>query len=260
MGRKRSNGMLLSAGEFTGVPLAAILELAGVRPGAVSVRLEGADFGRPNSDVEPFYYDKALPLEKALEPDTIVAWALNGEYLDHVHGAPARAVVPGWSGNWHVKWLQRIEVLDHPGECWYQTEYYVYGQSLENHEGMLTLVPSKSIVTFPGPEGATLPRGRHVIRGLAWSGAGRVAQVEVSIDGGTTWRQARLEPPAQKWMWVRWSLPWDFDQPGRYVIKARAIDEAGRVQGSDPRYEDRARNFLLKNFAGIIRVELTIHE
>ena len=112
--------MWLSAGEFTGAPLAAVLHHAGLTGKAVSIRAEGWDSGIPATPFpetapdNPFNYDKALPLEKALHPDTIVAWAQNGEPLEHLHGAPVRLIVPGWSGNWSVKWLQRLEVLDNP--------------------------------------------------------------------------------------------------------------------------------------------------
>ena len=102
--------MILSAGEFTGVPLAAVLEQAGIGARAAHVRAEGWDQGVPASaspGTKPFFYDKGLPLEKALHPDTILAWAMNGELLEHLHGAPVRLVVPGWSGNWSVKWIRR---------------------------------------------------------------------------------------------------------------------------------------------------------
>ena len=105
----------LRAGEFTGVPLAAVLERAGLGAKAAHVRVEGWDCGVPASaspGTKPFFYDKGLPLEKALHPDTILAWAMNGELLEHLHGAPVRLVVPGWSGNWSVKWARRIEVLE----------------------------------------------------------------------------------------------------------------------------------------------------
>src|SRR3989304_2909615 len=93
----------MSAGEFTGVPLAEVLKKAGLKPGA-----------------------------KAVRPDTLLAWSMNGEYLTHIHGAPVRAVVPGWSGNWWAKWLQNIEVMDHVPQCYYQHHYFVYGQSPED--------------------------------------------------------------------------------------------------------------------------------
>lgn len=260
---RRADGLLLSAGEFTGVPLAAVLEQAGLGPNAVSVRVEGWDRGSPNpaghglpesyAGIPPFNYDKGLPLEKALHPDTLLAWAMNGQYLDHIHGAPLRLVVPGWSGNWSVKWVQRIEVLDRPATCWYQTEYYYFSASPDDPaREMITALPVKSLLTEPD-DGATLPRGRRLLRGLAWSGAGTVTGVEVSADGGRTWRAARLEEPRERWLWVRWSLPWDFDQPGTYTILCRASDEVGRAQPHEPR-----RNWLRKNFNGIVPVTITI--
>ena len=118
---------LVSGGEWTGVPLAELLNLAGLKKGAQSIHCVGYDRGRPDptpqyaatgrTDIEVhdpgiINYDKALPLEKALHPDTLLVWAMNGEYLQHIHGAPLRLVVPGWSGNWSVKWLKEINVLD----------------------------------------------------------------------------------------------------------------------------------------------------
>lgn len=253
---------IMAAGEFTGIPLATLLQEAGLQAKAGWVRMEGFDFGKPGDNPEwpvEFHYDKALPLQKALDSDTIVAWAMNGEYLDHIHGAPARVVVPGWSSNWHVKWLRRIEVTEQMPPCYYQTQYYVYGGSLKEgeREEIVSALPVKALITQPKEDAVTWPRGKQVIRGLAWSGMGPVTQVEVSVDGGKTWHAARIEEPREKWMWVRWSLPWQFE-PGKYTLKARAYDAAGRVQGTDPRYELRKGNFLSKNYAGIIPVEATV--
>lgn len=95
-------------------------------------------------------------MEKALHPDTILARAQNGEALDHVHGAPVRLVVPGWPGNWSVKWVQRIEVLDKPATCWYQTEYYYYSQSPDDPQReIITSLPVKSMITFPKDDNPT---------------------------------------------------------------------------------------------------------
>ena len=112
------------------MPLATVLARAGPQPprGARARRRLGpwcAASAKPGT--QPFYYDKGLPLEKALHPDTILAWAQNGELLEHLHGAPIRLLVPGWSGNWSVKWVQRIEVTAEPPDCWYHWQFYYYG-------------------------------------------------------------------------------------------------------------------------------------
>jgi DMSO/TMAO reductase YedYZ molybdopterin-dependent catalytic subunit len=258
IGRKpcrADEAMILSAGEFTGVPLAAVLERAGLGAKAAHLRVEGWDCGVPASapGIEPFSYDKGLPLEKALHPDTILAWAMNGELLEHLHGAPVRLVVPGWSGNWSVKWIRRIEVLEQPPDCWYHYNFYYYGDSPNDpNKELITTIGVKSIVTYPRDDQGTLPRGLHVIRGRAWSGGGTIAQVEVSVDGGESWHAAHLEEPRERWMWVRWSYLWEA-QPGRCHIMSRATDEVGRVQPREPRY-----NNMRKNFNAIVGYDITI--
>jgi DMSO/TMAO reductase YedYZ molybdopterin-dependent catalytic subunit len=253
---RREEAMILSAGEFTGVPLAAVLERAGLGPRAAHVRVEGWDQGVPPSaspGTEAFFYDKGLPLEKALHPDTILAWAMNGELLEHLHGAPVRLVVPGWSGNWSVKWVRRIEVLEQPPDCWYHYNFYYYGNSPNDPDKeLITMIGVKSIVTYPRDDQTTLPRGLHVLRGRAWSGGGAITKVEVSVDGGDRWHAAHLEEPRERWMWVRWSYLWDA-QPGRYHIMSRATDEVGRMQPREPRY-----NNMRKNFNAIVGYEITV--
>lgn len=138
--------------------------------------------------------------------------------------------------------------------CWYQTEYYYYSQSADDPQReIITTLPIKSMVTSPKDNNPTLPRGRHVLRGFAWSGAGMITRVEVSVDDGKTWHVAHLEEPREKWLWARWSLPWDFQEPGQYAILCRATDEAGRVQSREARW-----NQLRKNFNGIVPVQVTI--
>lgn len=251
----------VSSGEFTGVSLSLVLEKAGLNASAVGVRAEGFDRGRPSEQAaqgaaggpEEINYDKCLPLEKALDPDTIVAWALNGEYLRHVHGAPMRLVVPGWSGNWSVKWLQRLEVLDHIAPCFYQTEYFFYADSLEAEDRtMVTAMGVKSIITDPRDDDPPQARGERVVRGLAWSGYGAITRVEVSVDGGDSWHDAHLEEPRERWLWARWSYRWNAQEPGDYKIMSRATDEAARQQ---PQIE---WNVLRKNFDGIVPVDVTV--
>jgi DMSO/TMAO reductase YedYZ molybdopterin-dependent catalytic subunit len=254
---RAKEGMILSAGEFTGVPLATVLAQAGLGPKAAHVRAEGWDYGVPTqaaSGTQPFYYDKGLPIEKALHPDTLVAWAQNGERLQHLHGAPIRLLVPGWSGNWSVKWLRRLEVLQEPPDCWYHFNFYYYGNGPDDPDKkLITSIGIRSLVTFPRDDVSTLPRGVHVIRGRAWSGAATIANVDVSVDGGTTWHSAHIEAPRERWMWVRWSYVWHAEQPGRYRIMSRASDEVGRVEPRTPRY-----NNMRKNFSAIVPTEVMI--
>ena len=249
--------MILSASEWTGVPLAAVLNDAGLTGRATHVRGEGWDKGLPGTAVEgtePFYYDKALPLEKALHPDTLIAVAQNGQRLQHLHGAPARLIVPGWSGNWSVKWLWKLQVMDHEPPCWYHYNFYYYGDSTDDpNKELITTIGVRSIITQPNDNTETMPKGTHVIRGFAWSGAAPITQVDLSVDGGKTWQATRLEGPREPYMWVRWSYLWDADKAGKYTLMARASDGAGRVQSREPRY-----NVMRKNFSAIVGYDITI--
>ena len=109
------------------------------------------------------------------------------------------------------------------------------------------------MITHPNDDTSTLPAGTHVIRGYAWSGAGVITQVEVSVNGGETWHAARLEEPRDRWMWVRWSYVWDAHNLGDYCIMSRSADAAGRVQSQEPRY-----NNMRKNFSAIVGYDITI--
>ena len=129
----------------------------------------------PPPGTKPFYYDKGLPIEKALHPDTILAWAQNGQLLEHLHGAPVRLLVPGWSGNWSVKWLTKLELMEREPDCWYHYQFYYYGNSPDDPDKeLITSIGVKSIITQPNDDTETLPPGIHMIRGYAWSGAGAI--------------------------------------------------------------------------------------
>ncbi len=258
----------VSAGEFTGVPLAEVLKKVGLKSNAVSVRFQGFDRGQPDlavqyrsvgrSDfklVDPgvINYEKGMPMAKAMHPDTLLAWSMNGEWLTHIHGAPVRVVTPGWSGNWWVKWLEQIEVLDHIPQCYYQHHYFTYGEGPDDpRKEMVTAMGVRCIILNPLDEDSPLERGAHKIQGRAWSGMGMIKRVEVSVDGGKSWADAHLEEPVERWLWVRWSLLWEADKPGAYQIMARATDETGRVQPQIP------WNYQRKNFDGIVPTEVVV--
>ena len=253
---------LISSGEWTGVPLAAVLEKLGVKRGAYGVLAQGFDRGRPaefataGAQSVPegeINFEKCLPLEKALHPDTLLAWGLNGEFIRHIHGGPVRLITPGWSGNWSVKWLQKLEVMDHKPALYYQDQYFYLAEDPdEPDKDMITAMGVRSLITEPRDGDPPLPRGGHLVTGLAWSGEGQIIRVEVSTDGGQNWQDAHLEGPVERWLWVRWSLPWQADEPGEYSIMARATDERGRVQ---PQID---WNYLGKNFDGIVPVEIEV--
>ncbi len=215
----------VSTAEFSGVPLRAVLEQAGVQAGAVEVLFEAADRGTKGGKVVPFA--RSLPLERALDPDTLLALEMNGAPLTREHGAPVRLVVPGWYGMAAVKWLARIELLRAPFEGYFQRERYVY-LTPDAAPRPVTAMKVTSLVTAP-LEGSTVPAGSVEIVGRAWSGEGAIAAVEVSLDGGP-WQRAELaaERSRHAWRTFRWTTP-----PlavGRHTVRARATDTAGNVQ------------------------------
>jgi len=249
----------VSTAEWTGVPLAAVLERAGVRPGAVEVILEGADRGRiddePKSPGEiPFA--RSLPLAVATRPEVLLAHKMNGAPLPRPHGHPVRAVVPGWYGVASIKWLARIVVTDRPFRGFFQTLDYAY---FDRRHGLADLVPItemqvKAQVARPVRD-EVIPRGAaYRVFGAAWSGDSAVARVEVSTDGGKSWADARLLGDPVPHSWRLWEHPWQAPgRAGRVTLLARATDRLGRTQ---PATRDPDRRTYLINHVLPIEVEI----
>lgn len=228
-----NNGYVGNA-RWRGAPLRLILERAGLKPEAHDVVLEGADRGRPAFAPQEVAFAKAIPIEKALHPETLIVYEMNGASLPREHGGPVRALVPGWYGTYNVKWLTRIEVLDRPFTGVFMTELWRVRHREDGYIrlGMVDQVAVKSLIFTPGPK-ETLPIGAHAIRGAAWSGGKDIASVQVSTDGGATWRFARLLDAGQDdspYSWRQWELPWEVRKPGTYTLMARATDTSGAAQ------------------------------
>ena len=200
------------------VSLADVLNMAEIGPNAVEVMFEGADHGPDEvvGDPEEVTYERSLPMDKALHPDTMLAWEMNGETLTPMHGYPLRLVVPGWYGMCSVKWLVGIHVLDHKFEGFYQIERYrvMNGPDSDEFYTYLTGMKVKSIITDPAP-GDQVPVGDYVVSGAAWSGESDITRIEVSVDGGNTWTDARITVPRSGYSWTRWECDWEIPGGGR---------------------------------------------
>ena len=224
----------VSTALFTGVPLRAVLERAGLADGAVEVLCAGADAGGIGGErFERF--ERSLPLDKALHPDVLLAWEMNGQPLPPRHGYPLRLVVPGWYGVASVKWLTEIRVLGEPFEGHFQTERYIYIGEPGTADGTpVTRMRVRALIAEP-PEGERLAIGvATTVRGTAWSGDAPVSRVEVSFDRGETWREAELGAAPSPYAAAPWSIAWTPTAPGRHHLLARATDAAGNVQPLDP--------------------------
>jgi sulfane dehydrogenase subunit SoxC len=207
--------------EYTGVPLRVLLAEAGLKPNAKWIMAEGGDAAAMN---------RSVPMAKALD-DCIVAYRMNGEMLRPENGYPARLVVPGWEGNMWVKWLRRIKVGDEP---WFtREETSKYTDLLESGKArqFTWVMDAKSVITSPSPQVPKVGKGFTVVSGLAWSGRGTVKRVDVSLDGGRNWREARIDGPVFDKACVRFYA--EPEWPGQeLLLQSRAIDETGYVQPS----------------------------
>lgn len=226
----------VSTAEWTGVPLSAVLERAGVLRGAVDVVLEGADTGEskdPPKPTGPIHFARSVPLSKARQGDTLLAYKMNGEPLTQAHGFPLRAIVPGWYGMAAVKWLSRIIVTDRPFQGQFQTIDYARWERID---GVPTRVPLgevavKSEIARPAMYERVKPGSRYRVHGAAWTGDAEVVKVEVSADGGRAWNPAKLLGEPVKHAWRLWEYGWDApSQPGRVTLMARATDSRGATQ------------------------------
>jgi DMSO/TMAO reductase YedYZ molybdopterin-dependent catalytic subunit len=222
---------------WTGVPLRAVLEEAGVGDDAVEVLFTGLDRG-VEGEVEQDY-ERSLPLDEVMREDVLLAYEMNGRPLLPQHGFPVRLVVPGWYGMTHVKWLSRITVLTEPFEGYQQVRGYRLRADPDETGEPVTRIRPRSLMVPPGiPEFETRRRvvdaGTCIVRGRAWSGSAAIARVELSDDDGRTWWEAELgEAPVDPFAWRSWSFEW-LASPGERVLCCRATDATGATQPLEP--------------------------
>ena len=210
---------MTSCSEWTGVKLSLLLEEVGVQSSASWILAEGAD---------PAKMTRSIPLAKAMD-DALVAYAQNGEPLRPEQGFPIRLFLPGCEGNANVKWLRRLKVVDQPYMTREETSKYT-DLMPDGHARQFTLaMDAKSVITHPSGGQRLAGPGFHEIGGLAWSGRGRVARVEVSTDGGATWKEAALQEPVLPRAHTRFRFEWHWDGADT-VIASRVTDETGYMQ------------------------------
>ena len=223
---------------FSGPPLRDLLYKAGPKATARHVAFKGLDVV-PDGAHE---FVRSIPIEKALEPNTLIALRMNGAALAPEHGFPARALVPGWIGSCSIKWLREIHVMKSEFPGFYMQSAYRLPQSnvavnsgSEVKSNAITSLALKSIITSPldGYTIRTARGGRVEIRGAAWAGEYAIAKVEVSSDGGQRWERATLGLEQSKYAWRLWSHDWQ-PIPGSYHLFARAIDNYGNCQPLRP--------------------------
>ena len=220
---------------WRGVRLVDLLKRAGIKPGTVEILFDGVDV--PIGAMTDF--QRSIPLKKALHPDTLLAFEMNGETLPVKHGFPLRLVVPGWAGDSWVKWVKGMRVLNEAFNGFWMANAYripvkpvAPGTAVSN--AMMKPITSlrlKSVISAPSPDTYLAPNRPIVIRGAAWCGdTARVAEVKVSVDSGRSWKPARLIGPSTRFGWRLWEFPWTPSQEGRYTVLARARGSDGDMQ------------------------------
>ncbi|MSO66256.1 MAG: molybdopterin containing oxidoreductase [Pseudolabrys sp.] len=225
--------------EWTGVRLADVLKMAGVKPSGIYTAHYAADL-HLSGDASMPTLSRGVRMAKAMEPDSMIVWAMNGQPLPNIHGGPVRLLVPGWPGSASQKWLTRITIRDreHDGVGMGGTSYrltinpMVPGTKADpKNFKILESMPVRSIITSPG-NGAKLPAGTREVklRGASWAGDFTVRRVDISTDYGVTWQAAKLESPKNKYDWQRWSGSAKLPRDGYYEIWARAMDSRGQMQ------------------------------
>ncbi len=218
---------------FSGPSLKTLLEKAGVKGTAKHVQFRGLD--QVPGKVPPFI--RSIPIDKAMDADTLVATSMNGAPLTLHHGFPARAVTPGWAGAASCKWLTEITILDKPAEGNFMSPGYRLpntpvkpGEAVKPEDThSVTALTVKSLIAAPS-HGAKLKPGAHVIQGVAWAGEANITKVEISTDAGAMWNEAKLGKDQAKYAWRLWSYNWKPTTGGEYTILSRATDSQGRVQ------------------------------
>jgi DMSO/TMAO reductase YedYZ molybdopterin-dependent catalytic subunit len=222
--------------EWTGVPLAALLERAGLDDDASEIVLEGADRGTPTEEPVPpgqISYARSLPRDKALAQEVLIAYQMNGSDLPLDHGYPVRAIVPGHYGMASVKWLSHIRAVREPFQGYWQTSDYGYWDYLDGKpvRRALGAMKLKSQIVRPRVYETLDPNKVYAVFGAAWAGETEVTEIAVSTDGGQTWAEAEFLDTVQRHAWRRWKFDWlTPNKPGQYTLVARAKDASGNIQ------------------------------
>jgi DMSO/TMAO reductase YedYZ molybdopterin-dependent catalytic subunit len=219
--------------EWSGPRLVDVLKLAGADLHSAYVTANGADAGIAKTPD----FIRSLPMRKAINPATLLAMDMNGAPLPALHGFPLRLIVPGWDGTSWVKWVNSLSVDNQQDQGFFMNPAYRYPKhpgtpgaavdkaDLEVIEGM----PVKSYITGHS-DGDKVPLAATTLRGMAWAGEEHITKVEVSTDGGSTWRETQLSPQTLPFTWRLWWTEWRPVKPGYYTVLSRATDSAGRVQ------------------------------
>jgi DMSO/TMAO reductase YedYZ molybdopterin-dependent catalytic subunit len=241
-------------GRWIGVRLRDVLAKAGLNDSAKEILLDGAD--APLGTMPKF--QRTITVKKALDPDTLLVYEMNGAPLPHEHGFPLRLMTPGWAGNSWVKWLRHIEVLDHEFDgFWMKTAYrhppdHVEPGTAVDPSAMVpvTDLNVKSVIATPG---SSVKPGPVRISGTAWSNSSPITRVDVSVDGGATWKQAKLGKEQGQYAWRLWELDWKA-QEGKYTLISRGTNATGQTQ---PLAEEWNPNGYLWNVAQKMDVQVT---
>lgn len=218
---------------WTGARLADVLARAGVRSSARFVHMAGAD--RPLGTMPPFV--RQVPIEKAIHPDTVIAYEMNGQPIPPVHGGPLRAIIPGWEGAYSMKWLNHLRASTTASDNFWVATAYRYpvrrvspGAAVDAKDmAPLTGLVVKSLITTPH-DGATIVSGPIAVGGFAWAGEADVARVDISVDHGASWQPAALVGEQQRYSWRRFEHTFTAGRSASYLILSRATDTSGNVQ------------------------------
>ena len=241
---------------WTGVRLSDVLKRAGLKGSGRFVVMNGAD--RPLGTMPDFV--RQLPIEKAMHADTVLAYDMNGQPLPAAHGFPLRAIVPGWEGAYAVKWLTNLRVIDRESDSFWVATAYRYptkrvapGAAVDPKDmAPLTGLVVKSLITRP-LDGATMGPGKIEVAGFAWAGETEISRVDVSLDHGATWQQARLVGDQAKYSWRRFEFSFEGTRPESYLIMSRATDASGRTQPISPPWNPSG---YLWNAPDSVRIEV----
>ena len=241
---------------WTGVRMADLLKRAGARSSGRFAIMNAAD--RPLGTMPDFI--RQIPIDKAMHPDTLIAYDMNGQPIPLVHGFPLRAIVPGWEGAYAIKWLNELTVSAAESDSFWVVTGYRYptrrvapGAAVDAKDmAPLVGLAVKSLITQP-LEGASLPPGPIAVAGFAWAGENDITKVEISTDAGATWQPARLAGEQARYTWRRFEFSFEATRPESYLILSRATDAKGRIQPAVPQWNPSG---YLWNQPDSVRVEV----